>query len=106
MRREGNFCSVASFRGFYLFDRNTNRSISRIAGEATEDHRVERVDVLIPAYLHGGTGYRLAQIREVWESDGDHPAVSFVLDDGSSIFDACCEGEGAHGGNLKLAARF
>ncbi|MBI4996666.1 MAG: hypothetical protein HZC22_07160 [Rhodocyclales bacterium] len=81
------------------------RSVLQIAGEAIEDHRLERVDVLIPAYLHGGTGYRLAQIKEVWESDGDHPAVSFVLDDGASIFDSCCEGEHAHGANLKLVAR-
>lgn len=82
------------------------RSVLQVAGEATEDHRIDRVDVLIPGYMHGGAGYRLAQIKEVWESDGDYPAVSFVLHDGSSIFDACCDGEGAHGGNLKLVARF
>lgn len=80
-------------------------SVLQVAGETNESYRLERVDALIPAYLHEGAGYKLARIKEVWKNDGDHPAIPFVLDDGSAIFDSHCDRDDANA-DLKLAARF
>lgn len=80
-------------------------SVLKLSNEFEDVYRLVRVDVLIPAYLHGGSGYKLAQLMEVWESD-DCQVRSFVLADGSSILDAYCDAEQASRADFSLAARF
>jgi len=81
-------------------------SVLQVSREANEGYELERVDVLIPTYLHSGTGYKLSQIIEVWESNDDYRARSFVLGDGSTILDAHSDAEHAARADFSLAARF
>ncbi len=69
-------------------------------------YRLERVDVLIPAYLHDGSGYKLAQIKEVWKNNSDDQITTFVLADGSTVCDSHCDLEGEPNFDLRLVARF
>lgn len=82
------------------------RSVLQAAEETDDFFRLERVDVLIPAYRHSGAGYKLEQIKEVWESDDDYQAISFLLADGTRIQDLDCGCDGKQKAKLNLVARF
>lgn len=79
------------------------QSVLDAVDQANESYQLDRVDVLIPPCLHGETGYRLSQIKEVWETDVDS---LFVLADGSTILDGQSAVEHAERENFTLTARF
>ncbi|MBE2259090.1 MAG: hypothetical protein IAE88_09540 [Rhodobacteraceae bacterium] len=80
--------------------------VLRAFAQTDQRNRLERVDVLVPSYLHGGEGYKLSQLKEVWESDEDSYARSFVFADGSTILDVHCDPRHADQEKFKLIARF
>ena len=81
-------------------------SVLRVLGTTNPAYRLERVDVLIPPFLHGGTGYNLSQIKEVWESEDELRAKSFVLADGKKILDVHYEAKHVARSKFRLIASF
>lgn len=79
--------------------------VLQAAKDASATSMLDRVDMLIPSYLHDGKGYELRQLKEVWMSDCADKTAKFVFVDGSELFDSCgnCDLLDA---NMNLVASF
>lgn len=57
-----------------------------------------KVDLLSPGHMNGSNGYRLAQIKQIWESTNGE--ILFLLENGEKIFSSSTENIDSFEGEL------